>query len=265
MNDLSQLKPKLARLRMSGVLDNLDLRLSQACDQNLPYEEFLHMLFQDEIDRRSDKQLQLRLKRSDLDLQKTIDAFDFTFNATMHSTTIRECMTLRFITQHESIFFVGPSGVGKSHLAMAIGNHACRKGYTVLFRRTHELLKWLNAGRADGSYDRRMAMVSDADLLIMDDFGLQEMSAIQQSDLFDLISARYEVASTIITSNRDIPEWTGLFSNPLVGNATIDRLVHRAIRIEIDGRSYRLERFREMNKGAALETQTALTKSAEKV
>ena len=248
MNDLTQLKPKLAKLRMSGVLDNLDMRLAQAREEKLGYEEFLHILFQDELNRRNDKQLHLRLKRSELDVQKTIDAFDFNFNASIHAPTIRECLTLRFLENHESIFLVGPSGVGKSHLAMAIGNAACRKGYDVYFRRTHTLLKWLHAGRADETYDRRMAFISDAQLLILDDFGLQEMNHTQQSDLFDIISARYEVTSTIITSNRDIPEWPALFSNPLVGNAAIDRLVHRAIRIEIDGKSYRLERFRDKNK-----------------
>lgn len=253
MNDLAELKPKLARLRMSGVLDNLDMRLMQAREQKLGYEEFLLILFQDEINRRSDKQLQLRLKRSELDMQKTIEAFDFTFNQSIHAPSIRDCLTLRFIEQHESIFLVGPSGVGKTHLAMAIGNTACRKGYTVLFRRTHALLKWLHAGRADETYERRMTVVCDADLLILDDFGLQEMNSQQQSDLFDIISSRYELSSTVITSNRDITEWASMFSNPLVGSAALDRLVHRALHIEIDGKSYRLDRFREKNNMRAIE------------
>lgn len=247
MNDTAQLKPKLSRLRMSGILDNLDMRIRQAEESKWSYSEFLLTLFQDEIERRECKALALRLKRSELDSQKTLETFDFAFNTRIHAATLKELATCSFVERKENIFLLGPSGVGKSHLAAALGHEACRRGYDVFFRRTHTLLKWIHAGRADGSSERKLQALTEIPLLILDDFGLNDMTASQQSDLYELICARYEKSSTIITSNRDINEWQSMFENPLIGSAAVDRLVHRTIEIEVEGPSYRRENFIQKN------------------
>ena len=257
MNDIAQIKPKLARLRMSGILDNLDVRLKQAEDGKSSYSEFLLTLFQDEIDRRGDKALRLRFKRSGLDPKRTLETFDFSFNTTIHAPLVRELSLLRFVEQKENLFLLGPSGVGKTHLATALGHIACRRGYDVLFRRTQSLLQWLNAGRADGTFERKLQSLAALPLLILDDFGLNDMTAVQQSDLYEIICTRYETASTIITSNRDLSEWQSMFDNALLGNAAMDRLVHNAIRIVIEGKSYRVEQFAEKNRSLGLTNQTA--------
>ena len=247
MNVMAQLKPKLIRLKMSGILENLEQRIKQAEEERVAYSEFLLSLCQDEVERRDFKALTIRLKRSGLDPKMTLETFDFRFNAQIHEPLIKELATASFIDRTENVFFVGPSGVGKTHLSTAIGHEACRRGIDVLFRRTYALLKWLGSGRADNTFDKKLKFLARMPLLILDDFGLNDLNPVQQNDLYELICARYETASTIITSNREFSEWLSIFENPLIGSAAMDRLVHRAMKIIIDGLSYRLEAFSAKN------------------
>jgi DNA replication protein DnaC len=248
MSTLATLKPRLSRLKLSGILDTLETRLSQALEEKWDYSQFLEALLSDEVERRDNKQLSRRLARSGLQPEKTLAAFDWSFNAGIHKPTIRELATCAYLERHQNIFFVGPSGVGKSHLAQALGHEACQRSVDVLFRNTFDLFKWIHAGNADGSHERRLQLVISMPLLILDDYGLRSLSESQQADLYEVISGRYERASTIITSNRDFAEWPAVFSNPLMGSAAMDRLVHRAIRITIEGKSYRLSSFVESTK-----------------
>ncbi len=119
------------------------------------------------------------------------------------------------------------------------------RGQEALYRNTYELVRRINAGRAYGTHERRLASVASIPLLILDDFGLRDLSPSQQEDLYDLICQRYERFATIITSNRDFAEWQSVFSNPLMGSAAMDRLVHRAIKIVIEGKSYRMHSFKQ--------------------
>lgn len=151
---------------------------------------------------------------------------------------LREMATCLFLDQGENIFLLGPSGVGKSHLAQALGHQACRKKHEVLFYKTADLLRWLHNGRGDGSHIKRMEKAVKCPLLILDDFGLQTHTTQQQDDLYEIICRRYESVSTIITSNRDISEWVSIFDNPLIGTAAVDRLVHRAQSLIIEGASH---------------------------
>lgn len=247
MNDTAQLRPKLTRLKMSGVLENLDYHIEKARNDKLSYTDFLLNLLQDEIERRDQKQLNTILRKSGLDMSKTLEGFDFGFNAGIHQPTIRELSTCHFIDKKENLFFLGPSGVGKSHVAQAIGHAAARKGYDVLFQNTFSALKFLNTARADGSYQKRLNNLCRIDLLILDDFGLNDLSITQQEDLYALICGRYGKYPLIITSNRDLTEWGSIFSNPLIGSAALDRLVDGAIKIVIEGNSYRLNNFMKKN------------------
>jgi DNA replication protein DnaC len=250
MNDLVLLKPKLTRLKLSGVLETLSGRLEQATTEKWSYSQFLDCLASDEVERRDYKQLSRRLSKSGLEAAKTLEAFEFAFNPRIHEPTIRELATCQFIQRKDNPLFLGPSGVGKSHLAQALGHEAARRGHEVLFRRTYSLLQWIAAGRGDGSYDRRLKQAASIEVLILDDFGLKPLSEEQQSDLYELICERYERAPTIITSNRDFAEWMSVFSNPLMGSAAMDRLVHRGIKIVIEGKSYRVDSFRRRSEGS---------------
>lgn len=243
MDNMAALRPKLTRLKLSGILETLDLRITQAMEGKWDYTQFLLTLLCDEVERRDSKALSLRLARSGIDPSKTLETFDFSFNPHIHQPTIRELATGMFIEKRHNIFLVGPSGVGKSHLSQALGINSCLRGIDVLYRNTSEMLDWLHSGRADGSYRRRLKHLSNIPLLILDDFGLQGFSEVSQDDLFQIISARYERRPIIITSNRDFAEWSLVFDNPLMGSAAMDRLVHRAIKLVIEGKSYRMNSF----------------------
>lgn len=236
---------KLSRLKLPGVAETLDHRLEQAIAEKWSYSTLVEMLFTDEIERRNHKQLTLRLAKSRLDQHKTIETFNFDFNTTIHGSLIRELSSCAFIEKKQNIFFLGQSGCGKSHLAQALGHEACRRERDVLYYCTYQLLDWIHSGRGDGTHKRKLAHAIKIPVLILDDFGLQSICESQQEDLYQLIAERYEQKSTIITSNKDISEWPSIFANPLLGTAAVDRLVHRGIRIAIEGPSYRLEEFKK--------------------
>jgi DNA replication protein DnaC len=209
------------------------------------YSMLVEMLLTDETERRNHKQLTLRLAKSRLDANKTMETFDFSFNAKIQAALVRELSTCAFIEKKQNIFILGPSGVGKSHLAQALGHQACRREEDVLFYCTYQLFEWIYAGRGDGTHKKRLAQVIKTPVLILDDFALQPLNEAQQNDLYQLIAERYEKSSTIITSNRDFDEWPSIFANALLGSAALDRLVHRGIQIIIEGGSYRLAEFKK--------------------
>lgn len=236
---------KLAKLRLPGIAASLEQRLQQAIEEKWAYSMFIETLLTDEIERRENKQLNLRLAKSRLDLSKTLETFDFKFNPKLQVSLIRELSLCRFLEKKQNIFILGPSGVGKSHLAQALGHQACRNGLELLFYCTYELFGWIYNGRGDGTHKKRLAQVIKTPLLILDDFGLQGLDEAQQEDLYQVIAQRYEKSSTIITSNRDFDEWPSIFVNPLLGTAALDRLVHKGVQIVIEGASYRLAEFRK--------------------
>ena len=236
---------KLNRLKMPGMVETLEQRLDQAMKEKWSYSALVEMLLTDEIERRNNKQLTLRLAKSRLDQNKTLETFDFAFNPKVQASLIRELSSCAFMEKKQNIFILGPSGVGKSHLAQAIGHQACRREHDTLFYCTYQLFEWIYAGRGDGTHKRRLALVIKTPLLILDDFALQALNEAQQADLYQLIAERYEKNSTIITSNRDFDEWPSIFTNSLLGSAALDRLVHKGIQIVIEGCSFRLAEFKK--------------------
>ena len=234
-----QLIPKLKALRLSGILDTLDVRTQQAIAEQWSYADFLERLLEDEVERRGQKQLTLRLRRATLNPSKTLETFDFAFNPGLNRQLIYDLAAGHYLRDKRNVLVCGPTGVGKSHLAQALAHEACRRGFDVLFSDAHKLLRHLHAGRADGSYDRRLALCARADLLVIDDFGLKPMQSPAAQDLYDIIAARYECGSILLTSNRAPAEWAAWFADPLLASAGLDRLSHRAHAIVITGASYR--------------------------
>jgi len=235
------LKAQLRALRLSGVLQTLDARYRQAVDGQWGYLDFVTRLLEDEVERRAQKQLGLRVRRGQLNSQKTLDAFSFTFNPALNRQKVLALAACDFIRQRRNALVCGPSGTGKTHLAQAIGQEACRQGYDVLFVSTHKMLQHLNAGRADNSFDRRLSSYVRPDLLILDDFGLRALVPPGPEDLYDVINERYEKGSILLTSNRAPKEWPDLFGDPLLASAGLDRLNHRAELLVVRGKSYRSE------------------------
>lgn len=233
------LKDRLRILRLSGVLQTLDARHRQALDAQWSYMDFLTRLLEDEVERRAQKQLCLRTRRAMLNSTKNLDDFSFNFNPAINRQKVLALAACDFVREKRNVLICGPAGVGKTHLAQAIGHEACRQGYHVLLVNTHKMLGHLNAGRADNTIDRRLAAYLRPDLLILDDFGLRALPAPGPEDLYDVISERYERGSILLTSNRAPEEWPALFGDPLLASAGLDRLNHRAEMLIIRGDSYR--------------------------
>lgn len=248
MDDTSLLNKKMGQLRLRGMLETCCQRLKAAQNEHWSYSAFLDALLSDEVDRRNHTQLVRRLSKSMLNQNKTLETFNFSFNPKVHAAMVRELACCKFVEEAQNVFIIGPSGVGKSHLAEALGHEACRRGFDVLCYRTHKLFEWINTGRGDGTHKKKMGQIIKIPVLILDDFGLQSMPDIQQEDLYEVICERYEQRPLIITSNRDMSEWSSVFSNSLIASAAIDRLVHKAVEIVIDGGSYRLDQFKQRTK-----------------
>jgi DNA replication protein DnaC len=234
-----QLAHQLRQLRLSGVLETMEARNRQAIDGQWSYVEFLSRVLEDEVERRSQKQLNLRLRRGALNTTKTLEGFDFHFNPNLNRQQILDLATCEFVREKRNLLVCGPTGVGKSHLAQALGQEAARQGLDVLFMNTQKMLQHLNGGRADGSWERRLATYLRPDLLILDDFGLKPLQAPGPEDLYDVINERYEKGSILVTSNRAPSEWPDLFLDPLLASAGLDRLLDRAEVIIIRGPSFR--------------------------
>jgi DNA replication protein DnaC len=242
------LLPKLRALKLSAMVLTLDVRATQAVERNLAPAEFLALLLDDELERRTQQRLARRLAQSGCSPQKTLAHFDFTAAPGINRTIVQELSTCAFIARHENLLLCGPSGVGKSHLANALACEALKRDFRVLSRPMHRLLADLHTARGNGSYRRLMMRVLTVDLLVLDDFGLQPLPVQGAQDLYEIINERYERHSVIITSNRSLEEWGEVFGNDLLASAGLDRLTHHAHTLVIRGQSYRqLSRRKEIS------------------
>lgn len=248
-----QLIPFLKRLRLSGILETLEARNQQAIDGKWTYVEFLARLLEDEVERRGQKQLALRIRRAAINTTKTLEGFDFNFNPGLNRQQILDLSTCGYVRQKRNVLICGPTGVGKTHLAQALAHEACRKGYTALFVNTYRMLQHINGGRADSTLERRFQTYLRPDLLVLDDFGLKALHPPGPEDLYDVINARYERGSIILTSNRAPEEWPDLFGDPLLASAGLDRLNHNASVIVATGASFRTQRSVGSEKEVSIE------------
>jgi DNA replication protein DnaC len=236
----SQLEPHLRRLRLSGILETLEVRTQQAIAEQWGYAEFLARLIQDEAERREHKRLELRLRRGQVNTTKTLEAFDFGFNPSINRQQVFDLATCAFVRQKRNVLLCGQTGTGKTHLAQALAHEAARQGFEVLYTTADALLRHLHAGRADGSTDKRLQGYLAPDLLVIDDFGLKPLPPTGPVDLYDVINGRYEQGSIALTSNRAPEEFPEVWGDPLLANAGLDRLIHRATVLLLTGRSFRL-------------------------
>jgi DNA replication protein DnaC len=235
----TELVPVLKRLRLSGLLDTLDLRTREAVDEDLTHGEFLLRLCTDEVERREHKQLDMRMRRACFDGTKRLDDFEWKFNPKIPKAKIIDLATCGFVARHESVLLLGPTGVGKSHVAKALGERACRAGHRTLYATAHRMLGELRAARADRTYDKKLLRYTAPDLLIIDDLGLRPLDADEPIDLYEIIRARYERGAMIVTSNRALEEWYPLFKDDLMASAAMDRLLHHAHVLTLEGDSFR--------------------------
>jgi DNA replication protein DnaC len=233
------LLPKLRELCLGGMVESLDARAALAQSQGLTPVEFLALLLDDEIERRHQRRFRLREREAGFESLKRLADFDFSALPTLDKALVLEMATCLFVQAKENWLLCGPTGVGKSHLATAIGYEAIKRGMKVLSFAAHQLLARLLAARADGTYARLLAKLTGVELLIIDDFGLRPISAQGAEDLYELIARRYERGSILLTSNRAPQEWAEVFGDSLLASAALDRLTHHARITIMTGESYR--------------------------
>ena len=250
MNQL--LATSLRKLRLSGMLETLDVRLQEAAGGSLTHAEFLELAVQDELAVRHQRQLKRRTKAACFRDAKTLEDFDWTFNKSIDRKQIYDLATGNFIKDMKDVLLVGPPGVGKSHICQAIGYQAIRRGFTVYYRSIFDLVRDLIRDEAFSGEERALARYLKPDLLIVDDMGMKQLPKRSGEYLFEVVMRRHEKRSTIMTSNRPIEEWGKLLQDVPTATAILDRFLQHADVIAIKGRSYRL-RNRRVAKQASKE------------
>jgi DNA replication protein DnaC len=238
MND--SLAQALKQLRLSGLLPTLDLRLQEAAGNGLNPAEFLELILQDELAVRSDRQLQRRVKAAGFRELKTLEDFDWSFNPSLKKKQVYDLAAGRFLREHRDLLFLGPPGVGKSHIVQALGYQMLKLGFIVLYRSIFDVVRDFLHDEALGQADKLLAKYLKPDLLIVDDMGMKQLPKRSGEYLFEIIMRRYETRSTIMTSNRPLEDWGKLLGDVPSATAILDRFLHHAEILRISGRSYRL-------------------------
>lgn len=234
-----ELKALLRRVKLGRCLDTLPERLALASTGGMGHAEFLELVLADEVTRRENTSAERRARTAGLDPAMTLDRWDDTARITYDRAIWNELCSLRFVDAGHNAVILGPVGVGKTFLATALGHAAVRRRHSVHFERCDRLLKRLRVSRLDNSHDNEIRKLLRVDLLIIDDFALQPMDAIDTTDIYELVVERHRAAATVITSNREPVEWLGLMADPLLAQSAIDRVQSAAHELILDGESYR--------------------------
>lgn len=230
---------KLRTLRLTGMSEALDEQLRSPDINQLSFDERLGLMVDREVTTRDNRRLKTRLQKARLRQNACPEDIDYRHPRGLKRDYMQQLLSNRWIQDHQNVIITGPTGVGKTWLACALAQKACRDGYTVQYLRLPRLLQELSLARADGRYPKLMAGYAKTDLLLLDDWGLAPLTESQRRDLLEIVEDRHNLKSTMITSQLPVEHWHEMIGEPTLADAILDRLIHNAHRVPLKGESLR--------------------------
>jgi DNA replication protein DnaC len=255
MND--HLRTALKQLRLSGLAETLDVRLQEAAGHQLNHAEFLELILQDELLVRHQRQIERRVKAASFKELKPLSDFDWAFNPSIPRKQIFDLATCRFIRESRDALLIGPPGVGKSFVAQAVGYEAIKQGFIVLYRSIFDLVRDFLRDEALDGEEKVLTKYLKPELVIVDDMGLKNLPKRSGEFLFEVVMRRHETRSTVMTSNRPLEDWGKLIGDVPSATAILDRFLHHAEIVTMNGRSYRLRNRNAVAPSSAIADENA--------
>ena len=242
---IERLQEQMQRLRLGRSVDQLPALLEAAAKRELSYSDFLEELLTSELSGKQERNTAMRVAMAHFPFVKTLESFDLKFQPSIDAKVVRELATCRFIANAENVLLLGPPGVGKTHLAVALGVKACSAGYRTLFVTAATLLTSLAKAQNENRLEEKLKALTQPKLLVVDEIGYLPLDRAGANLLFQLIARRYERGSIIITSNQSLTGWGEVFGDAIIATAILDRLLHHSTTVNIKGESYRLKEKRK--------------------
>lgn len=262
-SSIDKLRQTLAALKMNEADLLLESHLSRAAKTDGSYADFLLGLMESELRARQEAGLQQGVRRARLPFVKSLEQFDFGFQPSIDQSQIRELRTLRFIHEASNVVLLGPPGVGKTHLGVALALEAIRAGFSAQFFTAHDLVSDLGKAAREGKLNQRLRTLVTPKVLIIDEMGYLPLDDVGATLLFQLVTARYERGSIVLTSNKSFGDWGSVFGDTVMATAVLDRLLHHASVINIRGESYRMKERRKAGLLAPLEARESALQKGE--